>query len=113
MRASASVTLAAFNWSASSSMWERISSAKSVVDRFLRRQNIALSLLLFGTENQADGPRQPPPLAGLLQKLGTPLGSQGVKPRLAIVLGDAPPGADPALVLEALERQIERAVVHE
>lgn len=67
----------------------------------------------FGTQDAADGSRQPAPLAGFANELFAARAGEGIEARLAIVRGDAPFGGDPALRLQALQGGVQRAVIDE
>ena len=51
------------------------------------------------------------PLLGLLLQLAAALRREAVEARAAVVLGDRPVGIDPAAILEAVERGIERPLL--
>src|SRR5689334_24179163 len=69
------------------------------------------ALAVFRPENAPDGPGERAPLAALFEQLFAALGSERVKPRLAIVRRDAPLRRNPALRLQPLQRRIQRAVL--
>jgi len=67
----------------------------------------------LGAKDERDGLGQTPPFAGLFRELLAAAGGELVEARAAIVVGDAPFGAQPSRGLEALESGVERAVVDE
>ena len=63
-------------------------------------------------ESALDGEGVALPALHLRHELAAPFGGDLVELRAAIVLGDAPFGGDPPAVLEAVQRRVERALVH-
>jgi hypothetical protein len=76
----------------------------------------ALSLLAVwyarGSENQTHRPRQLLPLCCLFREMLAPLCCERIKPRLPVAVAYAPFSANESFVFEALEREIERAVIY-
>src|ERR1039458_1690046 len=66
----------------------------------------------FGIQDECDRLRELLPLAHLAHELLSTEGGEIVETRLAIVRRGAPRRPDPLPRLEALERRVERAVVH-
>src|SRR4030095_8012308 len=69
------------------------------------------SFLRRGGQNAADDVRHAVPVARFFLQLFAPGGREPVKARPALVLGLAPLARDEALVLEAIQRRIERALL--
>lgn len=75
----------------------------------------ALSLLAVwcarGSENQTHRPRQLLPLCCLFREMLAPLCCERIKPRLPVAVAYARLGANESFVLQALEREIQRAMI--
>src|SRR5438270_13848259 len=78
-----------------------------------KRVNHARSrgIKLSSRKNEVDSLRDARPMLLFGQELFSPRGCQFVIARLAIVIGNAPLGFDPALRFQAIERGIERALL--
>src|ERR1700694_4343591 len=62
-------------------------------------------------EDLGHGPRQPVPVVRLGLQPAPSRRGQPVEARPPVVLGEPPVGANPALLLEPVERRVERALV--
>src|SRR5687767_3127816 len=109
------------NWSSSSRRWASISRASSRSARLERNNETNRSrkrragpmdgLPLVFEQELVDQAREPAPALGLARQLALAGLGEGVVLGVAVALG-LPPGAlDPALLLEANERRIQRALV--
>src|SRR5437868_4113661 len=67
---------------------------------------------LDGGHDRVDRGRKPPPARRLVRELSFTGAREMVELRLAIVLRCPPLGGDPASILEAMQRGVERALVH-
>src|SRR5687767_12229908 len=94
------------NFSVAMSMWKRTSSSR----RFSRSWG-AISILRQ-PEHQVDRLGHPCPLGPLGVQVAAAGGGEGVEAGPAVVVGETPLGAEQALALEAIERGVERALVH-
>jgi hypothetical protein len=65
-----------------------------------------------GPAHRLDGGDHPSPRFCLLPELSPPHGGELVVLRLASVLSGVPLGGDPAAILQAFERGVERARIH-
>jgi len=72
-----------------------------------------LPLDLFWSEHEADGENKFAPLARLDDEMLAARQSQFVKTCPAVVRGYSPIRLDPALVLQSLQRRIERSMIHQ
>jgi hypothetical protein len=63
-------------------------------------------------QDAADGVGHPGPVLALLGELPAPGPRQAVVLRLPVVVGGVPLGVDPPLLLEAVQRRVERPLVH-
>ena len=68
------------------------------------------TLFLRHSDHQSNGVRQPVPLRQLLIELGSAGGGEGVELGVPSGFGFAPLGAEPALLLQPMERRVQRAL---
>src|SRR5687767_11467134 len=93
-------------FSVAMSMWKRTSSSR----RFSR--SLAVISILGEPEHQVHSFGHPCPLGPFGVQVAAAGGGEGVEAGPAVVVGEAPLGAEQALPLEPVERGVERALVH-
>src|SRR5262245_63982515 len=105
------------------SRWNDSSSSKSASARRRLRRGCSLAgsasshrlrctLHLLQANDAADGRGQPPPLFGLLFELPTARSGERIKLGAATEFARLPLGPDPALLLELVQRRVQRSIAH-
>ena len=78
----------------------------------MRRARLSVMRLSGALQHQSDGRRQPVPRGELALELLTTFAGQGIKFCRATEIGGFPRGNDPPLVLEPMQRRIERPLLN-